>query len=51
MEPVLPTKLLKQPTLVRLMTGIALIILPGVGHKPEYVATQTVVDAIFKVAK
>ena len=30
MEPVLPTKLLKQPTLVRLMTGIALIILPGV---------------------
>ena len=30
MEPVLPDRLMKQPTLVRLMTGIALVILPGV---------------------
>lgn len=31
--------------------GAELIVLPGIGHKPEYTATQTVVDAIFKVAQ
>ena len=31
--------------------GSELIVLPGVGHKPEYAATQTLVDAIFKVAQ
>lgn len=31
--------------------GAELIVLPGIGHKPEYVATQTLVDAILKVAK
>ena len=37
--------------LERDIKGSELIILPGIGHKPEYVANQTVVDAILKVAK
>jgi pimeloyl-ACP methyl ester carboxylesterase len=37
--------------LERDVVGSELIILSGVGHKPEYVATQTVVDAILKVSR
>jgi pimeloyl-ACP methyl ester carboxylesterase len=37
--------------LERDIKGSELIVLPGVGHKPEYVATDEVVKAILKVAQ
>ena len=37
--------------LERDIAGAELIVLPGVGHKPDYVAVQTVVDAIRKVSQ
>lgn len=37
--------------LERDIEGAELIILPDVGHKPEYVSTQSVVDAILEVSK
>lgn len=37
--------------LERDIPGAELIVLPGVGHKPDYVVTETVVDAITKVTK
>ncbi|MEP0942968.1 MAG: alpha/beta hydrolase [Rhizobiaceae bacterium] len=37
--------------LERDIKGSELIVLPGVGHKPEYTATQTVADAILKVGR
>ncbi|MEL6947345.1 MAG: alpha/beta hydrolase [Pseudomonadota bacterium] len=36
--------------LERDIKGAELIVLPGVGHKPDYVATQTVLEAIEKVS-
>ena len=37
--------------LERDIKGSELIVLPGVGHKPEYAATEAVVEAIMKVAQ
>lgn len=37
--------------LERDIAGAELIVLPGIGHKPDYVATQQAVEAILKVSR